>query len=308
MTRVRRLKKMLLVLLVGLVAVTLTSCSAMDKGYSTDEMSAEYGYDSDYYDGAPAEAEEDSYNKELSSRSGAVSAAEIRYVILNGSMDLTVSDTRKTVGQVRDAAAAAGGIISDSYIYEFREGHYAAYLTLRVPAERFDSVMDQLEKMGKADNVRKGDEDVTMQYLDLEARITNLEAQEERFREILEMADTVEEVMIVERELGRVRGDIEAMTAHFNQMRDQVTYSTINLTINEEIITTQTISQAPFDNLGQRMKEAFVRSINLVLSGVAGLLILLTAILPVLIVLGLVAAILWLIIARATRRRKPPAA
>ena len=121
------------------------------------------------------------------------------------------------------------------------------------------------------------------------------------------MATTVEEILEVESELGRVRGDIESLISRFNYLKDQVSFSTIHLHLSEEVITTQTISQAPFANLGGRIKEAFVRSINFVSSALAGLIVVLAALLPVLIPLAAIAFVIWFIVSRLARRR-PPAA
>ena len=240
-------------------------------------------------------------------RDGAAASSDIRFMIRTGSMDLTVPDTRETVKQVRERVSAAGGLISSSHVYEIREERYTARLTLRVPVERFDAVMEQLQELGKADNVHHSDDEVTSQYIEMEARIKNLKAQEERYREILEMAEDVEDVLKIERELVRIRGDIEVMTTQFTRLQDQVTYSTINLVINEETIATETLSPAPFENLGSRMKTTLLRSINFILAALAGFLVFLSGALPVLVILALIASLFWLVITRIVRRR-PPAA
>lgn len=241
-----------------------------------------------------------------STPASAVGYSEVRHVILNGSMHLTVKDAKETVETVQRIVKAAGGIISGSHIYEIREGQYGADLTLRVPSAQFESIMDQLQQQGKAAFVNTGEADVTMQYLDLETRIKNLKSQEERLREILEMADTVEDILKVESELGRVRSEIEVMTTQFTYLQDQVSYSTINLALKEEHIATQIISPAPFENLGARMKEALVRSINFAAAALAGLLVLMTAALPLLLFLALVIFIIWRFIVIRMAKRKPP--
>jgi len=288
-------------LLAGLAALTLTSCGAQtvqDQAAPADRGS--------FADTANVYAAKEGGHPGVI-YGQVVGQSQERHVIRNGSLELTVSNTRETVSQVKNIVASAGGIIGSAYIYELKDDLYAAELTLRVPAAQFDPVMDRLQALGKATNVGQSNQDVTMQYIDMEARIKTLHAQEERLREILKMAVKIEEVLQVEKELGRVRSEIEAMTAQFTYLQDQVVFSTINLRIKEEAIATQNISQAPFENPGGRMKAAFVRSINFILSACAVLLVALTAILPVLIVLIPGAAVLWLIITKLISR-KPPAA
>lgn len=299
---VKRLSLLFAVLLPAIAAgLLLTSCGALQ----SNRQSLDEGFagDADYYDSATPEAA----NRSGSDFEKGISASETRYVIKNGSMDLTVLNTRETVKQIINVVASAGGTISDTYIYEFKEGQYAADLTLRVPADRFTAIMDQLQELGKAANIRSGEGEVTMQYLDMEARIKNLKAQEERLREILDMASTVEDILNVERELSRVRGEIEVMTAQFTYLQDQVTFSTITLYLREEVIATQTISPAPFENLGSKIKEAFVRSINFISKAVAALIVVVAALVPVLIILALLAGLIWLLVTRLGRRKTPSA-
>jgi hypothetical protein len=292
------------VLLAALAALSLTSCGASEKAASLPGSGKDYAY-SDYE--AVDNAAPDAYGSRGAEQVNVVGSSEIRHKIRNGSMNLTVKNTRETVKTIQGISSAAGGVISGSYIYEMREGLYAANITLRVPVTQFDAIMDQLQELGKAAEINQNEDDVTMQYLDLESRIKNLNAQEERLREILEMANTVEDVLAVERELSRVRGEIEVMTTHFTYLQDQVSYSTINLYIREEYIATQNISPAPFENLGARMREALVRSVNFIMAVFAGLLIAFSTMLPVLFILALFIFIIWRLIARAAKRKTPAA-
>ena len=83
------------------------------------------------------------------------SAGSPRYVIRKGSLSLTVSNTRKAVETIEQMTADSGGIVSESQIYEFREGHHAADLTLRVPENQFDSFISRLQELGEAAHVQK---------------------------------------------------------------------------------------------------------------------------------------------------------
>ncbi|NLA27772.1 MAG: DUF4349 domain-containing protein [Firmicutes bacterium] len=295
-------KKLLFLFLAALfcLAAMITGCGA-SKDMAKD----------DYQSMAPMSPEEDgwvdseegSLNDSDSLGRGNTAQSKLRYIIRTGSLMVTVPNTRETVEKVEHMITAGGGIISESNVYEFREGHYAAELTLRVPENTFDSFIIQLQELGEAANIHKTSEDVTLPYLDIETRINNLKVQEERLREILAMADYVEEVLEVERELSRVRGEIEVLTMTFTHLQDQIAFSTIELSIREEYIDTQTISQKPFENIGKRIKETFFRSINFVSSAAAFILIALTALLPPLLIITVfVLLIIWLV--RTIRRKK----
>lgn len=229
--------------------------------------------------------------------------AKPRFVIRNASMELTVPDTRKTVARVEKMVEESGGLVSSCSVYELREGQYAADLNLRIPENDFDSFLARLEGIGKSADIYKDSEDVTLPYLDLKARINNLKAEESRLREILTEARNVEEILSVERELFRVRGEIESLTAEFTHLQDQVSFSTVRVSIKEEAIASGAISQKPFSRIGERMKEALFRSFNFISSAAAFLLVALTALLPLLLVLApVVLIIVWLV--RRSRHKK----
>ncbi len=283
----------------------LVSCSAneasQDLAYPGEPSPGMEDYD--------YEADRGSGDYEESKISGDAGESDVHYRIRTGSLVLRVSSTRETADQVKKIASEAGGYISDSYIYTTKEDLYHANLTLRVPENRFDAVMEQLRGLGKFSDERTGDDDVTMHYLDLEARLKTLEAQEVRLREILSRAETVEDILNVERELQRVRQEIESMSAQFKYLQDQVRFSTINIGLREEKIGATAVTAAPFTNLGARIKEGFVRSINFVLAALAGIMVVLVALLPVVVILGLVALALRWIVNRIRRRRHiPPSA
>ncbi len=296
---------LVIICLSGLLLSSCGSAAVMDSG----GVSSDYAEES-YAPAPPAEmaerSVEDSYT-EVKRIDGVVGDNALRYVVRNGSIDLTVQNTRETIKNIQDFVTAADGIISYSYLYEIREGVYGANLTIRVPQERFDSIMAQLESLGKAANIQTGQEDVTMQYVDLESRLNNQKAQEARLVEILEMANNVEEVLEVERELSRGRGEIESMTAQFRFLSDQVNYSTIEVSIKEEIDPTQTISPGAFDKFGERLLQSFIGGVNFVFRAISSVAVALVALLPVIILLGILGYLIWIITRRATRKKKAAA-
>ena len=297
-----------LLVIICLAGLLLSSCGS---GAVMDSSEVSYDYAEESYAPAPsadmAERSAETDYTEVKRVDGVVGESALRYVIRNGSIDLTVQNTRETIKSIQDLVAAADGLISYSYFYEIREGVYGANLTIRVPQERFDSMMAQLEPLGKAANIQTGQDDVTMQYVDLESRLNNQKAQEARLVEILEMAESVEEVLEVERELYRVRGEIESMTAQFRYLSDQVNYSTIEVSIKEEIIPTQSISPGAFDKFGERLLQSFIGGVNFVFRAISSVAVALVALLPVIVLLGIFGYLILIITRRATRKKKAAA-
>jgi len=295
----------ILILAVALAGLLVSSCASSQQAVK-DYVESEAYYPAEEY-AMDAEAPQ-APGTERAVNGGGVGKSTLRYFIRNGSIDLTVKNTRETIQEIQEMVRATGGIVSSSNVYEIREGQYGAYMTLRVPENVFESVMEQLVTYGKASNIRTSSDDVTMYYVDLESRLRNQKAQENRLVEILEMAETVEEVLEVEREIFRVRGDVEAMTAQLTQLQDQVTYATINLSLREEAIPTETISPGAFENFGKRVSQALIGSINFVMNVVSIIILVIVAILPVSLVLGLIALIIVLLTRKFSKRRQLAAA
>ncbi len=298
-------------LVIGLAGILLTSCAAASY-LSPQEVSVDYWESDGYYPAPEAEyareaGEPLAPESKVIINGSKVGETTLRHVIRNGSIDLTVKDTRETMREIQALVNNAGGIVSNSNIYEMREGQFGAYLTLRVPEKVFDAIMEQLETYGKPSNVQTSADDVTMHYVDLESRLKNQKAQENRLVEILAMAETVEEVLEVERELFRVRGDIEAMTVQLTRLQDQVSYATITLTLREETIPTESISPGAFENFGKRLSQTFIGSINFVMNAVSVIILVFAAILPVSLVLGLFVLLVVLLIRKLSKRKPAPA-
>jgi hypothetical protein len=303
MSRNRLALVTLLALVVFVTGMILTSCGS-SSNYAVDEASYDYAESVPSPGDDYAMSSEEAGDGAVKRVDGGVGEVATRYMIRNGSLDLSVKDTRETIREIRTMIEDTGGIVSSSYIYEIKEGQFGAYLTLRVPERLFDQTMQQLETYGKATNVQTGVDDVTMQYVDLESRLNNQVAQEKRLIEILDMADTVEDVLEIEKELYRIRGEIESMTAQLTYLKDQVTYSTINLSLREESIPTENISPGAFDDFGSKVMQALIGSINFVLSAVSVIVLAVVALLPVMIVLGGLALIIVLLVRKAAKGKK----
>ena len=107
--------------------------------------------------------------------------------------------------------------------------------TLRVPADQLDATMVEVKALGRVESESQGGQDVTSQYVDLQARLANSRNTEERLTDLLRnRTGKLSDVLQVEQELSRVRGEIEEMEAERKTMANQVSYATLNATITED--------------------------------------------------------------------------
>lgn len=152
-----------------------------------------------------------------------------RRIIKIGEMTLRVEAVGVAIGQVRALATELDGFVSGSQ--SSGEEDYAT-LTLRVPADSFDAALDRLRELAievVAEATRE--EDVTTTLIDLEARIRNLEASERQYRELIDRAETVEDILAVQRRLDEVRGEIEQLTTQLEHLNRQASLATLTVTV-----------------------------------------------------------------------------
>src|SRR5262249_15967311 len=106
--------------------------------------------------------------------------------------------------------------------------------SLRVPVAQLDAALADFKNLGHVDRESQGGEEVTARYIDLEARLANAKHTEQRFTEMLrQRAGKRADVLEGEREISRVRGEIEEMEAERKGLKNQVDYATVNISVSE---------------------------------------------------------------------------
>jgi hypothetical protein len=107
--------------------------------------------------------------------------------------------------------------------------------TLRVPARELDATLAEIRKLGHVEGESQNGEEITQQYVDLEARLANARTIEQRLKDLLrERTGKLSDVLAVELQVGRVRGEIEQMEAERKSMVNRVDFATLNATIIED--------------------------------------------------------------------------
>jgi hypothetical protein len=230
------------ILLTGMFAGCLGSRSASEGLYDSR--------DSPEYAAAPSYSKSNGFQsvlsevvltpKEIESPPQTAGTSTDRKIIKTGRISIEVEDFDTAASAVEGLAATAGGFISNSNSYITSEGQKRGTITIRIPAEGFESVLDEVKKLGEVKSTSSSGQDVTEEYIDLEARLKNYQRQEERFLAILDNATTVEDVLKVEEQLGRVRGEIERIEGRLRYLDNYIDLSTITVEISEPVPITHT--------------------------------------------------------------------
>jgi hypothetical protein len=149
-----------------------------------------------------------------------VADVQPRKVIYTAQMDIIVPDLNHALDEARKTADSLGG-----YMQNLSRGH----ITIRVPAEKFNDAIDALAKFGPVARREIQALDVTEQHTDLEIRLTNGRAALKRLQALLDKAVNVKEVLAIEKELIRMRTEMERLQGKMNLMKSQVAYATITV-------------------------------------------------------------------------------
>lgn len=166
--------------------------------------------------------------------SGAVALPEERKIIWTADYVVEVKDFNNSLERLESEAASWGGYVQYTETWgNAEEGTASARLVLRIPAGKMEETSGLLDEIGNVTRASKGSEDVTLDYFDLDTRLKVLEAQENRLLELLERAQTVEEILQIETELSRLRVDIEQLTGRLKHYDNQVDYATVNVRLEQ---------------------------------------------------------------------------
>ena len=223
-------------------------------------------------------------------------------IIYTGDISIVVADTEAAATDIEALATGMGGRVVSSSFYQSSQGALAGSITIRVPVERFDEAMNRIQEM--AVEVRRADrssEDVTEEYVDLQARLENLEATADRVRSFLDQAGTVEEALAVNQELSRLEEEIEAYKGRIQYLENRADFSTITVSLTPDELA-QPIEVGGW-RLGGAAREA-VEALLGALQGVARILVwIVVFLLPLAIIILLPLAIIIRLVLRRMGRR-----
>jgi uncharacterized protein DUF4349 len=157
-----------------------------------------------------------------------------RLIIRSGQASIEVDSLEPSILELRRIVQRAGGFVADVSVQSGRNQLRTATLQLKVPASRFDDLTDWLEPLGRLQFVNVGAQDVSEEFVDLTARVANGHRLEDRLVELLRTrTGKLQDVLSVERELARVREEIERMEGRMRFLKANAQLSTLSVSLYE---------------------------------------------------------------------------
>jgi hypothetical protein len=203
------------------------------------------------------------------SRSGSFDFAS-RLIIRTGQASIEVDSLGQSIAELRRLAQRVGGFVADASVQSGRNQLRSATLQLKVPASRFDELTEGLEPLGKLQFVNVAAEDVSEEFVDLSARVTNGRRLEDRLVELLRTrTGKLQDVLTVERELARVREEIERMEGRMRFLKTSAQLSTLSVNLFEPA---PIVASHPGQSvLGEAFKTAWRNFVGMLAGAIASL-------------------------------------
>lgn len=231
-------------------------------------------------------------------------------IIYSANVQVETTDFDTSIARLNELVEEYGGWVESSsvngsnYVDRSRGAvsRRSANYTLRIPSDRFQELMSSLSDLGNVPYTHIYTENVTAQYYDVQARLTAYSAQEQRLLEMMELAESVEDIILLEDRLTEVRYSIESLQTSLNNWDRQVSFSSVYLDLNEVQVYSPEPQVQP--SYGQRLLRALKSGLSDFGDFFKELLILLVGALPTLLLLGGIAAAVIVLVKKKRAARK----
>jgi hypothetical protein len=169
---------------------------------------------------------------QVAGTSGADQGIETK-IIKTGQVTLEVSQVPPAIDEIRSIAESNGGYLSSSNVYTSQNDRKTGYAMIRVPADRFDPVMEALLPLGRVLSSSEQRSDVTEEYVDLSIQNESYRNQLDSYNRILAKAEKVEDIIKVQVEIDRIRLELNRIEGRLRYLSSQIDLSTITVTLQE---------------------------------------------------------------------------
>ena len=239
---------------------------------------------------------------------------ENRKWIITVEMSAETEDLDAMMAALDETIRGLNGYVEDQNIYNgsnYSSRRYRyANLTVRIPADMVDRFTEDVSGISNVVRSNKNLEDITLTYSATESRVKALQTEEERLLELMEMAQTMSDLLEIEARLTDVRYELEQYTTRLKSYDNKVDYATIHLNIEE----VQEYTPVEEETLWQRISGGFVSSLKGVGEGIVNFLVWIIVSSPYLVVFGGIAAALIFLIrklrkgkgVRKQKKNQPP--
>ncbi|MFC4022252.1 DUF4349 domain-containing protein [Oceanobacillus longus] len=300
------MKKGLLLLIVLCIGILVTACSndsessesSSDQANFNTEESVEREINDSISEGNDqAVVQEDSDFQEEGAASQEVEIIPSdRKIIYNANLYIEVKDYQQTLNRIQSQVADRGGYIVESNMTGDTENSSTyGHVTVRIPQDQFREFILIVEE--GSSNVLESSisgQDVTEEFIDLESRLKSKRVVEERLLSFMEQAEKTEDLLTISADLAKVQGELDEITGRMKYLENRTDLATVTISIQENNVTISGMNDGDL-NTWEKTKQQFLKSINFLLSAFSGIFVFIIGNLPLFILLGAIAAIVFFV-------------
>lgn len=212
-------------------------------------------------------------------------------------------DLDTVLAQLTEQISSLGGYTEYQNVYNGSAYSYRRYrsaeLTIRIPTDKLNSLVAQVEGTSNVISKTERVDDVTLEYVDTQSRMEALQAEHDRLVELMDKAETMADLLEIEERLTEVRYELESVTSQLRVLENLVSYATIELYIEE----VEVLTEVEEPGVGQRISTGFMDNLKNLGDRLVDLFVWVVTYSPQLLIFaGVIVVIVWLL-RRAARKR-----
>lgn len=273
--------------------------SSNETAASADQSYYDSGFGTDTAESAQAA------DTAVTEEGAAGATATERKLIKNVDMNVETREYDKLLASVENKVTELGGYIEslDAYngssYYNYRSTRNAN-MTIRIPKDCLDEFLNTVSDLGNVTSRSENVQDVTLTYVDLQSHRDALQTEQERLLQLLEQAESIEDIITIEQRLSDVRYQLESMESQLRSYDNQVDYSTVYLYIDEVEVYTPVEEETTWE----RISAGFMDSLKSIGEGIKEAAIWFVIHIPYLVIWAIVIVIIVLILKKIKKRTK----
>lgn len=282
---------------------------SIQKEMTMEEQEKYTMMDSDESFGMPESQIEVTYALTNDNNRGMKNVKNDRKIIKNASLNIEIEDYDKVFDEIIKFVKSQNGYIENSQTgykvfnrEEKEQNLKQGYLEIRIPQDVFMDTFNFLKDLGVVHSENIAENDITVQYFDRDNYVKNMMIQEERLREILKQANNVQEILMVENELRRIRTEIDGNTKVLKGWDNQVSMSTISTNLTE-VQNIELSIKFDDDSIWTRGKKGFIRTVNRIIEIFEYFVVKVITILPILLAIFIFLSIGYIVRRKHKNRR-----
>ena len=287
-------------MIVFVMLVCMTGCGSSKSSYEMDSATTVTN-SSDMW-------ESESYAEEATEDSTSDSGVVVdinRKLIKTVNMSVETKQFDELLTNLKTRCEELGGYIEEQNVYN-GSSYYGrnttrnAYLVLRIPVDQLDAYLFDVESQGNVVSRNETVQDVTLSYVDMQSRKEALIVEQVRLMELLEQAESVEDLITIESRLSDVRYQIESMESQLRTYDNQIDYSTVYMDVNE----VENLTQVEEESTGKRIVREFSENAKSAFKGIKEFAIGILVNLPYIIEWAIIIVVIVLVIRTISRHQR----